>query len=186
MPKFLTLEDDGSRGARTLPPSMMVGLGRWKVESETALIADHVFDNSLYSRYELWGQFVPVTNNVRLVATLRDGTPADVSGGVRMGGYFVGLDTTSSGFRSNVTFLTAQVGNVSGIPAIALALHMRNGDRHSMDGAYRYVAANRWAEKIHAEFVDTTLRQGIKFAFDSGNIASGSLEIIGVRRQELS
>lgn len=164
-----------------------IQLGRWSGTSVSALTADNVFDDTLYSSYLITGQFLPATDNVSFLATLRTGFPSDVGGGLKTGGTFGRLDAAGSGTVSNLAVLSANVGSAAGrgILAFEMHLHVRNGVRHSFS-QYNTVVHNsgaRYAINYSGEFIDVTPRQGIKFSFSSGNIADGWFEILGIKKQ---
>lgn len=164
-----------------------VPLGRWSGTSVASLTADNVFDDSLYSSYLITGQFRPATNGVNFLAVLRSSAPADVSGGLKMGGAYARLDASSSGVQTNLSVMAASVSSSSGggIVSYEMRLHMRSGFRHGYNQFATVVqsSGDRYAQWYSGEFIDTTPRQGIKFSFSSGNIAEGWFEILGIKKQ---
>lgn len=163
-----------------------VALGRWSGSAVANLTADNVFDDSLYSSYIIVGGFRPATNGSNFLATLRTSVPADVGGGMLAAGPYGRLDVGSQfGDVSNQTNMAPTVSSTSGIVLMEIRLQMTSGERHSFFQSLIYAASNggRYAANYSGEFIDTTLRQGIKFSFSSGNIASGFFEIIGIKKQ---
>lgn len=165
----------------------VIPLGRWSGTSVASLAADNVFDDSVFSSYQITGQFLPATDSVNFLAVLRSSTPADVSGGLKCGGSYAQLDGATAGVGTNFAALMNAVGSASGggITAFEMSLHMRNGLRHGFRQQTVVVISGgtRYSIAYSGEFIDTTPRQGIKFSFSSGNIAEGWFEILGIQKQ---
>src|SRR5690606_11629685 len=184
---FIPAGNKGDKGDPGAPGGETVALGRWEVTGAATLTADNVFDDSLYSYYTITGQFRPATNGSDLSAVLRSSVPADVGGGIRIGGAFARLDASGSGTSGPLAVLASSINSTpgNGVTWFQLGLHMRNGSSHGIDLAIRYGTSTGpiYAGQYNGEFVDSTPRQGIKFSFSSGNIAAGWIEIVGHLKQ---
>jgi hypothetical protein len=164
-------------------------LGYITVTSAADIKLDNIFDDSLYSHYIIQGFALPATNNVTFAPVLRDATPADVSGGIAAGGIMTRLDSNSATFDFAQTSIAGSVSNTSsGGVAFEMGLTVQSGTYHRF--ALRSQATqngggagiNIQGRHYQGWFVDSTLREGIKFAFSSGNIASGWLSVVGVKK----
>jgi hypothetical protein len=176
-------KDDPSGGAG----GEWVPLGVFEATSSASLTADNIFDAAEYDHYRLRLEILPATNNVGLVMRLRDGTPADAVTIRRCGAAFVRLDSAGQGTTSAAGVLTGDVGNGADRTLSAdIVLHMPGGKPHHGTADMHYVARDTngtYVFRYGFDFNDTTPRQGIKFDFSSGNVASGRLEIWGIKKQ---
>ena len=176
---------DGSTVNKILSSSS-VPLGRWSGTNAGSAPLDNIFDDAIYSHYTIVGQFLPVTNGANLLAVLRTATPADVSGGILVGGAFGRLDAAGSGTEGAVDKVATAVSSASGkgVSGFKMTLIMSSGYRHFFESVviYQHTSGARYSLIYPGEFVDTTPRQGIKFAFSSGNM-TGWYEVIGHKKQ---
>lgn len=176
-------------GDREWGQDAMVPLGVWEVSSAAALIADHVFDASLYDHYIIRLSILPASSNVSLIARLRDGTPADVVTVRRTAGALVSMVSTDTTLSTNSGTLFGVVSNDSArVTEVIMTLMMRAGAPHSAYvDAHRGTAAatTHVAMRSACDWNDTTPRQGIKFDFSSGNVATGRMSIWGVTKQPI-
>lgn len=180
--RAICLQEGGGLVAKRLATD---ALGRWEGTNVGSLPADNIFDEALYSHYTITGQFRPATNGAIFDGVLRDASPADVGGGCRVSGGFWRLGVGNPG-NTALSTLGPAVGSTTGLVDWTCELHMRDGERHGVVQTLRYKApgsADIYRANYSGEFVDTTPRQGIKFFFSSGNIASGWMEIVGHKRQ---
>lgn len=165
-------------------------LGYTTATSQPDIKLDNIFDDTKYSHYLITGWCLPATNNVTFVPTLRTSVPGDVSGGIIAGGVMTRLDSTTATFDAAQTSIAGSVANAShGGVTFDMVLTLTSGRNHKFfvrteatqngtSGAGNNVQGRQYL----GWFVDTTLRQGIKFTFSSGNISSGWLNIEGVRK----
>jgi hypothetical protein len=192
MPKYLTLEDDGSRGARVLPAPEWVPLGR--LESSVAVAAftaDNIFEPALYSTYSITGILYPVSDIVSLNVVLRTSAPADLAGAFRAAGTWYRVDAAgnlafgpSSAMASNVrTIDPAYVS--SGVVINEFRLTPRTIDgRPAFAYNLMWDGISQFWLVAGGEFQTVASFAGIKFSFSTGNIRPESwLEIQGKRKQ---
>lgn len=156
-----------------------VPLGRWEGTNLGSLPADNIFDEAIYSHYTITGHFIAATNGANLVASLRDGTPSDVGGGLSGAWQQVAISGGSSSSNSG-SRLIDNVSATEGVKITRMDLMSEvwtlSAIRQGSGGALAYYSSGGF-------FGDTTPRQGIRFYFSSGNIASGWMEIVGHKKQ---
>lgn len=161
-------------------------LGTVSVTNEADIKLDNIFDSSAFDRYFITLAARPATGGSSLSATLRDSTPADVAVVHNVGFTSAALTVAFSQTAANQTVLESDIGSqvTAGI-WLAMELQMSIFDRHRF--MYRGHRGNSSNVPIQFHgggiFVDTTARQGIKFAFSSGNVAAGTLTVWGIRKQ---
>lgn len=165
-------------------------LGYVEVTNAASMTLDNIFDASKYSHYLITGFALPATNNVTFAPVLRNATPADVSAPVVAGGTMTRLDSTSATFDSGQSTLAGAVANAShGGVTFTMELILSSSVYHrfflqtqSTQNGTLGNGLNIQGRTYLGWFADSTPRQGIKFAFSSGNIASGWINVEGVRK----
>ena len=176
---------DGSTVNKILSSSS-VPLGRWSGTSAGSAPLDNIFDDALYSHYTIVGQFLPATNGANLSAVLRDATPSDVGGGLIAGQTYSSMATVVAGGTNN-TALQSSVSSTVGISSFSMTLYPPGvaAHSHAFETAVTvFQSSGDWyAFRSGGFFGTSTPRQGIKFFFSTGNIASGWFEVTGHKKQ---
>lgn len=165
-------------------------LGYVSVTNAAAMTLDNIFDDSKYSHYLITGFAVPATNNVTFASILRNATPADVAASIVAGGTMTRLDSTSATFDSGQATIAGAVANAShGGVTFNMTLILSSAVYHRFFVQTQSTQNGTLGNGLNIQgrtylgwFADSTLRQGIKFAFSSGNIASGWMNVEGVRK----
>jgi hypothetical protein len=179
--KKALVSDFGGGGSSELVP-----LGTVSVTSAADIKLDNIFDDALYDHYIYSLKILPATDNVSLIAKLRTSAPADAVIIRRCGGVFVQMNGTSSGTVNDSAVIRTAFGNATGSDASGFgSIVMGNGVTHLITYDFRHIQSvgDTYTFRTSGDFNDTTPRQGIKFEFSSGNVASGTLSVWGVLKQ---
>jgi hypothetical protein len=169
----------------------MVLLASATASSSADVTFDNEFNSAVYASYELRFQGIrPATDNVNLLVQLRTSAPASITDTYRVGRYATRIDASGSGPLSNVSATTGYTiaagagsgtnkqnsGSVSIIPF--------SGDWTSII-AHARIAANagdRYLTTLAGDCEGTTAPAGVKLYFSSGNIASGTVQLYGIKK----
>tara|TARA_Y100000748_G_C15498178_1_gene488993 strand:- start:538 stop:1188 length:651 start_codon:yes stop_codon:yes gene_type:complete len=172
----------------------MVKVASSTISSAVATLAlDDFVDHDKYSLYKIYTQMVlPSNDDLEMEAVFRSGgsSGADITGTYHRGG--VGIYNDASGSTvfgnqssSNVAKLTPTVGNHAG-GALSQEMLFRAADGTNgitsiyVNQAYQ-LANNQCRNQITSHTLESqTACTGIKFKFESGNIASGKFTVYGV------
>jgi hypothetical protein len=167
--------------------SELVPLGTVSVTSAADIKLDNIFNNTLYDHYIFSVKILPATDNVILVCKLRNSTPSTVVTVRGVGGAYVRTDSLASGTATRSAGLIESVSNVAGRDLTMTGkLIMGNGNLHQIAiDAHLNTTGTGGAYFLQyaGDFNDATPRQGILFDFSSGNVASGTLSVWGVKKQ---
>ena len=169
----------------------MVLLASATASSSAAVTFDNMFDSAVYASYELRFQGIrPATDNVNLLVQLRTSAPANITDTYRIGRYATRIDANGSGPLSNVsatTGYTIAAGAGSGTNkqnSGIVSIIPFSGDWTSII-AHARIAANagdRYLTTLAGDCEGTTAPAGVKLYFSSGNIASGTVQLYGIKK----
>lgn len=171
----------------------MILLASATASSSTSIIFDNVFNPSLYASYELQFQGVySATDNVDLRIQLRSTSPADITSFHRNNELYGRIDSTASGntanagstsgWRMSPNWGTTDInrrgsGAMQIMPIVGEWTHMNYRlflySRLTL-GQY-YIAGAGACE-------GTTAPAGVKIYFSSGNIATGTFQLYGIKK----
>jgi hypothetical protein len=166
--------------------------------SSSELLFDNFVDTSLYASYHIeYNQIKPVNDNVAFRAIFRTGgaSGADQTGTYYMGGVYYSPDSASGAVSSNNSYsnfvnIESALGNANGealmgqakfYPAVGDSTQ-NIGQLHSNIGHQRYDDTTRGSFRIGIIEAPGTENTGIRFFMSSGDIASGSIYIFGVKK----
>lgn len=171
--------------------SDMVLLASATASSSADITFDNEFDSSVYASYELRFQGIrPATDNVNLLVQLRTSAPANITDTYRIGRYATRIDANGSGPLSNVsatTGYTIAAGAGSGTNkqnSGIVSIIPFSGDWTSII-AHARIAANagdRYSTTLAGDCEGTTAPAGVKLYFSTGNIASGTAQLYGIKK----
>ena len=165
----------------------LVALGTVSVTSAADIKLDNIFDDTLYDHYIYSLKILPATDNVSLIAKLRNATPADAVTIRRMGGAFTRMDTAGNGTFSETGVVVSGLSSTSGREvSIRGSIVINSGSLHFIAAdihIHTQGSNGLYVQRYIGDFDDTTARQGIKFEMSSGNVASGALSVWGVLKQ---
>tara|TARA_R110002020_G_scaffold41357_1_gene122094 strand:- start:456 stop:1127 length:672 start_codon:yes stop_codon:yes gene_type:complete len=197
--KTITIPNETATIATTTATNLggLVKLASATASSSSDLTFDNFVNTSTYSHYIVSIQdLLPATNGVELRFTFREG---GASGSDKTGSYAYAyaynyLDTTSvgesRGTDTDYGRISGNVGNTAGSQhALQIEQQFFSGNGtnssailrtpHTTRQANGSVAGfHQWAVTIENLFTCT----GLKFYFSSGNIASGTITIFGVKK----
>ena len=198
--KTITIPNETATLATTTATDLggLVKLASATASSSSDLTFDNFVDTSIYSSYYIAvDNIIPATNNVGLRVVFRTGgaSGADKTGTYSRGYAYNYLETSSSnvGARANYTdygVLADNVGNAGGSQNAVQAIGQffpGNGTnstaliqmpltiRQNGGAVVGYIQNSNFIENLFAS-------TGLKFYFSSGDIASGSIHIFGVKK----
>lgn len=172
----------------------LVKLASATASSSADLTFDNFVDNDTYIGYHIYFQQIQSAGaGINLQAKFRSSTPADITGTYRRGGLGVYYDASGSvayGNQSSTNF--AIVGTSLGTTDIK-AFNARGyfvptdnskGTAHIMvDGYYQLNDGSFRNQRVsHGLESASTDVAGVSFAMATGNIASGTIAIFGVKK----
>ena len=186
---------DGVLVKDSVAHSGLVLLESATASSSPTLTFDNFVDTSLYASYHIeYNQIKPANDNVAFRAIFRTAS-GDQTGTYYMAGVYYQPDSSSGAVSSNNSYtnffnIEAALGNSNGEALMGQAkFYPAVGDStqniaqlHSNIGLQRYDDNSRGALRIGVIEAPGTANTGIKFYMSSGNIASGSIYIYGVKK----
>jgi hypothetical protein len=171
----------------------MVLLASATASSSASITFDNVFDAAVYAEYELRFQGVQsATDNVDLRVQLRNATPADITATHRNNAIFGRIDAAGTG---NVQNLGSTAGWV-----LMQQMGPTDANRRASGRVAIMPFSGEWTTMIYAGYANlrttagsysyngsgacegTTAPAGVKVYFSSGNIASGTFQLYGIKK----
>lgn len=173
----------------------LVKLATATASSSADITFDNFVDNSLYSLYKIYTHHIlPATDNTNFWAKFRSGgaSGSDMTGTYYRAGTAMVADTSGStvfGNQSSSNFASIVPNNGSNADeSLIVELTYRVSDGTNgitsikADTAFQNTDDNVKNQVVTHLLESTTAATGIKFQMESGNIASGSITIYGVKK----
>jgi len=193
--KTITIPNETATIATTTATDLggLVKLASTTASSSATITFDDVFDASTYSSYIInLEQILAASDNVALRYNFRQGgaSGSDITGGYDLwGNYFLNSNSTQNDMKQSSTdyvTLASTMGNVSTAEALSTSLAFT-----ANSGGWKMLSANfeiRRSDNLHIQYDHisgkntATVCTGIKFYFSSGNIASGTMTVYGMKK----
>ena len=187
----------GGLSANNFPISVGSGdvvlLASATASASTSITFDNVFDASVYAEYELRFQGVhPATDNVDLRVQLRNATPADITSTHQNNLFTNRIDSAASGNNANQGGITGwRIGGPLGttdtnrrISANVTISPFASQWTIVRFSAWVYLRATSGIFELSGagQCQDTTAPAGVKIYMSSGNIASGTFQLYGLKK----
>jgi hypothetical protein len=97
------------------------------------------------------------------------------------------MDSNNTGVFTETGVLIGGASSTAGRNiSITGTLRINDGSLHSMTAdihIFNQGTDGVYCQRYIGDFDDTTFRQGLKFNFSSGNVATGTLSVWGVKKQ---
>jgi hypothetical protein len=169
----------------------MVLLASATASGSASITFDNVFDSAVYSEYVLKVQGVqPATDNVTLRLQLRNSTPSDITDFHRCNRFVSQINNTLTGGGGNLGGTTGWeifpgAGNAANeLTSLTIEIQPISGQWTHMNGR-GYITTNvtdRFLYQSAGACEGTTVPAGVKVYFSSGNIASGTFYLYGLKK----
>jgi hypothetical protein len=173
----------------------LVKLATATASSSADITFDNFVDNSLYSLYKIYTHHIlPATDNTNFWAKFRSGgaSGSDMTGTYYRAGTAMVADTSGStvfGNQSSSNYASIVPNNGSNADeSLIVELTYRVSDGTNgitsikADTAFQNTDDNVKNQVVIHLLESTTAATGIKFQMESGNIASGSITIYGIKK----
>jgi len=173
----------------------LVKLTSATASNSSELVFDNFVDNDLYSLYKIYTHHIlPATDNTNFWAKFRSGgaSGSDMTGTYYRAGTAMVADTSGStvfGNQSSSNFAPIVPNNgANADESLIVELTYRVSDGTNgissikADTAFQNTSDNVRNQVVTHLLESTTAATGIKFQMESGNIASGSITIYGVKK----
>jgi|OM-RGC.v1.015366782 hypothetical protein len=186
---------DGVLVKDSVAHSGLVKLASTTASDDATLTFDNFVDSSTYSSYRIDFENIKAgTDNVILRATFRQGggSGSDITGTYRHSEFYGSWNSSSEGTTTNQTntdFVeimnsqgTASGEENSGYIDFFPAYDTKGKSYVKVNVAKTNNSTNVFASILYGGIISTTVCTGIKFFMSSGNIASGTITIFGVKK----
>ena len=169
----------------------MVLLASATASASSEILFDNEFDSSVYSEYQLKFQAVRcATDNVSFLVQLRTSAPADITDTYRVGRYAARIDAGVSAAGSNLNGTTGYqvaitMGNATNEQASGgITIIPASGNWTTITGHLRSAgtAGDRYSVTLAGDCEGTTAPAGVRIYMSSGNIASGTFQLYGIKK----
>jgi len=161
--------------------------------SDSATVSiDNFVDTSKYSLYKIVAHnLLPSVNDREARVKFRTGgaSGSDITGTYYRAGYYAYASTSGTGSSSNTSYtdygtFTGAIGNVAGegisfTGIISAATGSAGTNWIEMNWVYKNDNEHMVKDNQTISIKETTAMTGIKFYFNTGNVASGTIDIYG-------
>jgi hypothetical protein len=194
--KTITLPNETATLATTNASNLggLVKLASATASSSSELVFDNFVDTSTYVSYKIFIQYLKGSaNNTAINCIFRQGgaSGSDLTGNYLNAGYESFMDVVTNGFLTG-TSTTMSLGISTGVAAkyakqYELQMFPADGTNstsnlYSTNAGQRYNNDYSLARPQYFVIEDQTAVTGIRFYMSSGNIASGTIIIYGVKK----
>ncbi len=170
----------------------LVKVGSVTASDSATVSIDNFVDTSKYSLYKIVAHnLLPSVNDREIRVKFRTGgaSGSDINATYYRAGYYAYASTSGTGSSSNTSYtnygtFTGSVGNVAGegisfTGIISAATGSAGTNWIEMNWVYKNDNEHMVKDNQTISIKETTAMTGIKFYFNTGNVASGTIDIYG-------